>query len=515
MDEYVLTQLHDDLMTTVPAEDGAKSPYIFPTMGQRQVLKAALQKEVQKNVDVPREAMERWYKENVSKYVQPARVKAYHLFMETSKDEASSSPEKVRERIAKVKQEADKGTSFSLLAQKYSEASSGRTGGEIGYVTPGMPIGPQSKPMNIVLENALFALAPGHVSDIVQTSHGLHLLYISEKSSTATPTLDEMVTSGILPGAVSNEYVTSGIRQIIAESIKKHGGKIADASNTKDQLTTETEAFTFDGRKYRIADMENLYGARFTRFYQRAQGNPKAMADLMKQGLDDEAMVQAAVDKGMDKSPENRDQIALLGKRGAAVKHIRRIIAEAYPVSADKARALYEQQKDQLRQPEAEGLVFIAQSKDATSPADSGRYRDLAQRQAEAAREMLTGGTPFEEAAKKATTKDVETTAGAVERHILGQTTSTLGRAFDQATAAIKEGEISPVVPFGNDYAIAKLVKRYPGEPVPFEKLRSRLLSQAQMDNERTARKDLVEQLKAKGRVKYADGATSGTTSNQ
>jgi parvulin-like peptidyl-prolyl isomerase len=520
MDEYVLTQLHEDLMTTLPAEKSAKSPYIYPTMGQRQVLKAALQREVQKTVHVPREAMESWYKENVSKYVQPARVKAYHLFMETSNDQPSSAPEKVRERITAVKAEADKGTSFSQLAQKFSEASSGKTGGEIGYVTPGMPIGPQSKPMNIVLENALFALEPGHVSDVVQTSHGLHLLYISDKTTTSTPTLDEMMTSGILPGAVSNEYVTSGIRKLIAESISKHGGKIAETSGSQTELTTGTEAFTFDGRKYRISDMENLYGARFTRFYQRAQGNAKAMEDLLKQGLDDEAMVQAAVDKGLDKSAENRDQLALLGKRGAAVKHIQRIIAEAYPVSAEKAQALYDQQKDQLRQPEAEGFVLIAQSKDAASPAETGRNRDLAQRQAEAAREMLTGGTPFDQAAAKVATKEVETSAGQVERHVLGQTTSTLGRAFDQATAAIKEGEISPVVPFGNDYAIAKLTRRYPGEPVPFERLRGRLLNQAQMDNERNARKDLVQQLKAKGRVKYADdsstsGSATSSNSNQ
>lgn len=510
MDEYALTQLHSDLMTTVPDDSkSSSSPYKYNSMGQRQLLKNALQTYIRKNVDVPRREMEEWYKQNGSRYVTPARVKAYHLFMETSSDEPSSSPERVRERMEKVKQEADKGTSFGLLAEKYSEASSGKNGGEIGYITPGMPIGPQNKPMNIVLENALFGLEPGHHSDIVQTSHGLHLLYIADKTTTITPTVDDLITSQVLPGAVANEHVTSGIRKLMNETIEKHGGKVAETSATKDQLTTETPAFTFDGRTYKISDMENLYGPRFTRFYQRAQGNPNALHDLLRQGLDDEAMVQAAVDLGMDKSADIQSQLDLVGKRAAAVKHIQRIIAEAYPVTVDRARELYEQQKEQTRQPEAEGEVLVTQAKTATSAAEAGRYRDLAQKQAEAARELLKGGMGFDAVAKQVATKDVQTSSGAVPRHVLGQTTDTLGRAFDQAVVAAKEGELSEVIPFGNDYAIARLVKRYPGEPVPFEQLRPRLMSQAQQENDKRARKDLVEQLKAKGRVKFRDEQTS------
>ena len=513
MDEYVLTQLHSDLVTTVPDESkGAKSPYKYASMGQRQVLKAALQKQVQQNVKVPRSEMEEWYKNNSTKYITPARVRAYHLFMETSNDEPSSSPAKVRPRMEKVKAEADGGTSFGLLAEKYSEASSGKSGGEIGYITPGMPIGPQNKPMNIALENALFGLEPGKVSDIVQTSHGLHLLYISDKSSTITPTLDNLVTSGVLPGAVSNEHITSDIKKLIAETVTKHGGKVSDTSSTRDQLTTQTPAFTFDGKSFTISDMENLYGARFTRFYQRAQGNADQLKDLLKQGMEDEAMVQSAVDAGLAKLPENKDQIELLGKRAAAVKHIQRIIAETYPVPIEKAKELYEQQKDQMRQPEAEGSVLIAKAKESNSPADAGRYRDLAMKQAQAARDLLTSDSDFESVAAKVATKDVETTFGKIQKHVLGQATDPLGRSFDQATAGAKEGGFSEVVPAGNDYAVAKLEKRYPGEPVPFERLRQRLLSQVQIENDKLAHKDLVQQLKEKGRVKYTAPETTGTS---
>ncbi|MGI8906108.1 MAG: peptidylprolyl isomerase [Candidatus Sumerlaeaceae bacterium] len=512
VEEYILTQLHRELKTTVPMEaTDSTSPYKYSSMGQRQILKSAMQREVAKNIKVPRSDMEAWYKTNQSKYVTPARVKAYHLFMETSRDEPSSAPDKVRARIVKVKADADKGTSFGLLASKNSEASSAKFGGEIGYITPQMPIGPQNKPMNIVLENTLFSLDPGKVSDVVQTSHGLHLLYISEKSTTQTPTLDDLVTSGILPGAVSNEHVTSEIKRLIAETTKKHNGELANTSGTQDQLTTKTPAFKFDGKTYTIADMENLYGARFTRFYQRAQGNPAALQDLLKQGMEDEALVLAAVDAGLDKSPENTTQLDMVGKRAAAVKHIQKIIAEQYPVLAERAQQIYEEQKEQTRQPEAEGEILVAKAKDAASPADAGRYRELAQKQATAARELLKQNESFESVAKKVATRDVETTTGRVARHVSGQATDLLGRAFDQATAGAKENEISEVSPVGNDSAVAKLVKRYPGEPVPFERVRGRLMQQAQMENDRRARKDLVRQLQDNGRVKITTNESTGT----
>jgi parvulin-like peptidyl-prolyl isomerase len=512
IEEYALTQLHNDIFTTVPQDQTEnKSPYRFKSLGQRQMLRAELQKHVMTSIKVPRSDMEDWYKKNVQLYQQPEKVHAWHLFMETSPDEPSSAPAKVRQRMEQVKAEADKSTSFGLIAAKYSEAASAKGQGEIGDITVNMPIGPQHKPMNPVLERTLFSLKPGQVSDIVQTSHGLHLLFVSDRTSTRTPTVDDLITSGILPGNVANERLTSEVRKLVTETIEKHKGKAIESTSAKDQLTTATPAFEFNGKTFTIADIESLYGARFTRAYQRVQGNQTALKDLMRQALEDEGMIQAAADAGLDKSGALRDQLELLGKRGDAAKHIQKIIAEAYPVSPQRVQQLYDQQKDMMRQPEAEGSILVIQAKTATSAAEEGKFRELAQKAANDAHEKIKSGTSFEDAASQVASKDVQTSVGKIARHVSGQTTDTLGRAFDQASAGIKEGEVSEVLPFGNDFAIGKLEKRYPGEPVPFERIRPRLQMQAQSESEREAKKDMVRVLESKGLLKIENKAASTT----
>jgi parvulin-like peptidyl-prolyl isomerase len=67
----------------------------------------------------------------------------------------------------RIKGEIDKGENFLMLAGRYSIDPSGKTGGNLGFVKKGELLK--------IIEDAIFALDVGEVSDIVRTGRGYHI----------------------------------------------------------------------------------------------------------------------------------------------------------------------------------------------------------------------------------------------------------------------------------------------------------------------------------------------------
>jgi parvulin-like peptidyl-prolyl isomerase len=59
-------------------------------------------------------------------------------------------------------------SNFSDLAGKYSEDASAKSGGDLGWVPQGM--------LSPALDEALFKLKPGQISDVVKTEFGYHVI---------------------------------------------------------------------------------------------------------------------------------------------------------------------------------------------------------------------------------------------------------------------------------------------------------------------------------------------------
>jgi peptidyl-prolyl cis-trans isomerase C len=63
------------------------------------------------------------------------------------------------------------------------EASSAVNGGDVGYFKRG--------DMEASFEKAAFALAPGQVSDIIETRQGLHIIKVTDHREASTMSLEE------------------------------------------------------------------------------------------------------------------------------------------------------------------------------------------------------------------------------------------------------------------------------------------------------------------------------------
>ncbi|MBU5614251.1 peptidylprolyl isomerase [Geomonas azotofigens] len=81
--------------------------------------------------------------------------------------------ERARERAEILLHRVREGESFSILAQSHSDCPSKARGGDLGFFNRG-ELDPR-------LEQAVFALKPGEISDLVQTSYGFHILKLTEK----------------------------------------------------------------------------------------------------------------------------------------------------------------------------------------------------------------------------------------------------------------------------------------------------------------------------------------------
>jgi hypothetical protein len=104
----------------------------------------------------------------------PERVGARHVLVmhrgsERVPPTVTRTQEEARQRIQEVLTRARRGDDFAALAREFSDEPGANTsGGDLGVFGHGQMVPP--------FEQAVFALAVGGISDIVETSFGYHVI---------------------------------------------------------------------------------------------------------------------------------------------------------------------------------------------------------------------------------------------------------------------------------------------------------------------------------------------------
>ena len=126
--------------------------------------------------------VEAFYQSNLQQFANPEQVHAQHILLKTGGKDAAA----VRKQAESVLKEAKAaGADFQALARKYSEddASKG-SGGDLGFFGRGTMVKP--------FEDAAFSMAPGQISDLVQTDYGFHVIKMLEKRAAGQRALAEV-----------------------------------------------------------------------------------------------------------------------------------------------------------------------------------------------------------------------------------------------------------------------------------------------------------------------------------
>ena len=132
-------------------------------------------------VNVAPADVERAYNNNIEQYSTPEQVRASHILLKTEgKDDAA-----VKAKAADILKQAKGGADFAELAKKYSEdEGSAKNGGDLDYFGRGRMV-PE-------FDQAVFAMEPGQISDLVKTQYGYHIIKLVDKKNATTRPLQDV-----------------------------------------------------------------------------------------------------------------------------------------------------------------------------------------------------------------------------------------------------------------------------------------------------------------------------------
>ena len=123
-------------------------------------------------VEISDEDLAAYYEENAADYDHPDQVKLEHVYFPKVASAADSL--EAKEELERIRQEIEAGKDFAELAAVVSDdEGSAAQGGDLGFFSRGQMVAP--------FEEAAFALAPGELSEPVETRYGWHLIKVEER----------------------------------------------------------------------------------------------------------------------------------------------------------------------------------------------------------------------------------------------------------------------------------------------------------------------------------------------
>jgi peptidyl-prolyl cis-trans isomerase SurA len=141
-------------------------------------------------VVVSEDEINTYYQEHLDKYEKPERVFLRQIFLRV-RDEADRP--QAREKLEQLRQEILAGTDFADLAKQHSQALGAEVGGIVGEdgwnerSTDG-----KSGDLNEAIEQAAFALPAGGLSEVLDTSFGVHLLRVDQHEQAGAANMNEV-----------------------------------------------------------------------------------------------------------------------------------------------------------------------------------------------------------------------------------------------------------------------------------------------------------------------------------
>lgn len=138
----------------------------------------------ERQVSVSEEDVAAFYEQNVQAFRHPERVRVRQIFL--AAPEGSDQREAARERLQGMRARVMDGADFADLAREHSEAPGAEEGGIIGWIVSGDLVP--------ALDEAVFALEAGEVSDVVESANGVHLLKVDERQEAGVLELAEVRT---------------------------------------------------------------------------------------------------------------------------------------------------------------------------------------------------------------------------------------------------------------------------------------------------------------------------------
>jgi peptidyl-prolyl cis-trans isomerase D len=163
------------------------NPQLFQAPEQAAIEYAVLDLDsVQKTIAVNEQDLKSYFDQNAARWAGKEERRASHILIASPK---SASPEerqkaraKAEELLAQVKKNP---ASFAELAKKHSQdPGSAAQGGDLDWFGRGAMVKP--------FEDAVFAMKPGEISNVVESDFGFHVIQVTDMKAAKPKTFEEM-----------------------------------------------------------------------------------------------------------------------------------------------------------------------------------------------------------------------------------------------------------------------------------------------------------------------------------
>ncbi len=156
-----------------------------------------------------------------------------------------------RKQLEDVLKQAREGADFAELAKRHSRDESAAQGGDMGFVGRGQLVA--------ALDEALFVLKQGEVSEIVESALGLHLLKAVEKQEEGVVELDEVREE--IVEALKRERGAAKAARAAEEDRERalDGSRLAEVAPKRGIALSETRLFSAGDTLDEIGDVEDFY----------------------------------------------------------------------------------------------------------------------------------------------------------------------------------------------------------------------------------------------------------------
>ena len=182
-------------------------------------------------VVVPPADIEKAYNSSIEQYTTPEQVRASHILLKTE----GKTDADVKAKAEAILKQAKAGADFAELAKKNSEdESNAKNGGDLDYFGRGRMV-PE-------FDQAVFAMQPGQISDLVKTQYGYHIIKLVDKKNAATRSLAEVRQQ--LTDQLAYERAQAQAA-VLAEKLEKQVSKPADLDKVAkaEGLTVQESGF--------------------------------------------------------------------------------------------------------------------------------------------------------------------------------------------------------------------------------------------------------------------------------
>ena len=162
----------------------------------------------QEDLVITSKEVETFYKNNLGRFAEAKQVRARHILLTIDESDSEELKRTKRETAEGLLRQIREGEDFATLAENHSEdPGTAPDGGDLGFFGAGDMVQP--------FEQAAFNMKAGEISDIVESSFGLHLIKVESIKPEREKPLEEVteVITAELLGSAAKKTAEQAVRR--------------------------------------------------------------------------------------------------------------------------------------------------------------------------------------------------------------------------------------------------------------------------------------------------------------